>query len=491
MPVVALWAAMSPALWADWGQYRHDAAHTGCADETATPPLELRWKQIDCPDGQLNCTGKSGLHAYDGDLYLRRCTVGLVRLNGQTGEVVWQQAAFPDYVLAVDGGAVIVANQRVPPGNTFPLRWNGWIDAYDAETGVRAWRLEHPGDLPGFLVLCGDWARGRARPGPVYGPPTSCLVRGGMLCAHGLMLVERGKHAREYEACLTMASVAEGRVTGVSTCNPGRTEPLVAPGAILPQDPGFYEPEVAPYHDWFRLRAWGDRLMVLSHCEPRRSGEGLVAGPWAVLSDSVLSTTPEDYAADPWLVAEHWPTVVLAEKAGVVLGYTGPDMRTPARLTARHAPSGQFLWARPLVATPSNCPPAVDDGNAYLGLADGFVYGVSLQTGDVKWSTRVGAPVAEWAAEPKDGPDSRAPHCSVAGQTVWVVYARTLLALDATTGEIKWQTDKTQALLWEPVIDNGFVYLLTPFGVEAWGPQTQEEKTEPKEGELTGGSAAP
>jgi len=37
--------------------------------------------------------------------------------------------------------------------------------------------------------------------------------------------------------------------------------------------------------------------------------------------------------------------------------------------------------------------------------------------------------------------------------------------------------------------DNGSVYLLTPFGVEAWGPPTKGESTEPKEGTPTGGSA--
>ena len=81
-----------------------------------------------------------------------------------------------------------------------------------------------------------------------------------------------------------------------------------------------------------------------------------------------------------------------------------------------------------------------------------------------------------------------APHCAVADDIVWVVYHGTLLALDAATGAIEWQTDDTDAVTYEPVIDNGFVYLLTRFGVEAWGPPSKDEKAEPTEGTLTGDS---
>jgi outer membrane protein assembly factor BamB len=487
---VVLWATVPLAVSADWGQYRHDAAHTGCADEPATPPLELRWQQTDCPDGQCNCDlWRHRLYAYDGDLYLKQCTVGLVRLDGETGEVVWQQEDFPnDYLVAVDSGAIIATNSASlggPPRRT--ASWHAWIDAYDVVTGVRAWRLAHPGHLPNYYVLGAASLTGEREGDELCFHATCCLVNEGRLCAIGMLPIKRGRYEGEYEACISMASIAEGRVTGDSTCNPGRTEPLIAPGAILPQDPEFYEVEVPPYRDWFRLWAWGDRLMLLSHYERRVPGRGVVLGPWALSSEAVLAVTPEDMRGTPWWPATPWPSVALAERAGVAVGFTRPKQGGPFGLTARHAPSGQFLWARPVLAVPSDTCPAVDDEAAYLGLADGYVYAVDLQTGVVEWSTKVGAPEAEWASEPV-GLDDRAPHCSVAGKTVWVIYHYTLLALDAETGEIKWQTDKTRGMLYEPVIDNGFVYVLTQWGVEAWGPPVKDKAAEPKQLEHTAGS---
>jgi outer membrane protein assembly factor BamB len=485
---VALWATVPPAVWADWAQYRHDAAHTGCADEPATPPLELRWQQTDCPDGMYNVDhATQRLVTFDGDLYLRDSTVGLARLDGETGEVVWQQEGFPqDWLVAVASGAIVTAGW-VPRGQRM-YQWDAWIDAYDVETGLRAWRLVHPQDLPGFLLDgCGPTAADSTS--ICTRLAGSCLARGGRLCAIGMLPIERGKYKGRYEACLLMVDIREGRVIGKSTCNPGRTEPLIAPGAILPEDPGFYDAEVPPYQDWFWLWAWGDRLALLSHYEERPTGRGLLAGPWAVSSDAVLAMTPDDVPVqrDPWWRWPFSPTVALAERAGVAVGYTGRYGHPPSHLTARHASSGQFLWTRPLVAFPSNTSPAVDDERAYLGLVDGYVYAVDLMTGDVEWSTKVGAPEAEWASEPV-GLDSRAPHCSVAGKTVWVIYHYTLLALDAETGDTKWQTDKTRGMLYEPVIDNGFVYLLTQGGVEAWGPPTKGGETEAKEGRLEWGT---
>jgi outer membrane protein assembly factor BamB len=470
----------SAPLWADWAQYRHDAAHTGRADDPAPPPLELRWKQTDGSDGQNPDFCGCRLYAFEDALYFKRRTCGLVRLEAETGKVVWEHPNFPnDYVIAVDSGAIIATNSQ----QSRPGVWRAWIDAYDVETGTRRWRLVHPQDLPGYAPS-GDTVLGLSPQETRRSIQASCLVRDGMVCASGLLPITKGKHKGDYEACLLMVDIAHGRVVGASPCNPGRTEPLLAPGALAPTDSGFYEAEVAPYRDWFRLRAWGQSLMVLAHYERRPVGRGVLLGPWAVQSDAVLAISPDDVPGLLWGPPDPWPTVALAEGAGVALGTADP--KQPMRLIARDAYSGQLLWVRPLLNSPYYSSPAVDDSTAYVGLTDGYVYAVRLRSGEPKWATKVGEPVGDWSSEPSR-PSESAPICSVADKHVWVLYHETLMALKAGTGEIEWQTDQTLAGPYEPVVDNGWVYLVTRSGIEAWGPPARDGETRPQERKLNEG----
>jgi len=157
---------------------------------------------------------------------------------------------------------------------------------------------------------------------------------------------------------------------------------------------------------------------------------------------------------------------VLVEETGLAFLYAQSETR--GMLACHHAISGELLWSVPLTSTTNvNFPPAVSHSALYIGLANGIVHALDLGTGAVKWSTEVGEPLRDLALRSAHALE---PVCSLSGEVLWVVYRGSLLALDAKTGDIEWQTDETEAAWYEPVIDDGWIYLSTIHGIEAWGP---------------------
>lgn len=174
------------------------------------------------------------------------------------------------------------------------------------------------------------------------------------------------------------------------------------------------------------------------------------------------------------VLSSETPRVALAEGARVSLQYEGRNNGAEA-LTCRDLRTGEPIWSRPLVVAGCRYTPAVDERAAYMGMYDGTVYALDLLTGETVWRAVVGKPYPQENIRPPDENGARgitydAPVCSVAGDTVWVLYARRMVALDAVTGTIRWMKQGLLSEGYEPVVHGGWLYVLTTMGVEAWGP---------------------
>jgi len=467
---LALLLAGAASCRAEWPQFRHDAAHTARADEEVRPPLGLEWRfvaipkldpedwytpeeeQYVYPSGPRNVLAPGagpfpGLLAAKGCVFLGAFGWTCACLDGKTGEVRWARRD-PFTMVAIEGGLLVIA--------TFPgsSRAPAAIGTWDLDTGEGNWLLTRA-DIPGLTPLP-NW------------PQCTCWAHKALLCAHVIESRKceyvraddtgnvRTHFVEVFEPYLYFIHVADGSFATKDLCIP----PGVPRGR-------FGE---SPY-DGLQLQAWGDTLMVLGHPGDRPnypSWRRWKPGPWAATLNGMITPTPLDAAQAYWGVAA--PPVVLAEGRGLALGH---EQAHPWRLTAREALTGEFLWSVPLLDSfNTHHSPAIDDERAYIGLSDGMVYALRLDTGRVCWHTSVGQPYHPYPPYPLPHNDF-APMCSVAGHYVWVVYRGKLLALDAETGEVKWETDETEAAWHEPVISDGRIYLLTCRGVEAWGPGAQ------------------
>ena len=134
-------------------------AHTG----------RLIWRyQRTLPDNLLLCCGEvnRGLAALGDKVFLATLDAHVVALDAKTGSVIWDVAA-EDYRKGCSfTAAPLVVKDKVVvgvSGGEYGIR--GFIDAYDAETGKRAWRfytIPGPGEL-GNETWAGDsWKSGGA-----------------------------------------------------------------------------------------------------------------------------------------------------------------------------------------------------------------------------------------------------------------------------------------------------------------------------------------
>jgi alcohol dehydrogenase (cytochrome c) len=120
----------------------------------------------DLPDGLSICCGRvnRGFAALGNRLYMTTLDAHLVALDMKTGSVIWD-VPIDDYRLgyAATAAPLIVKNKVIVgiAGAEYGIR--GFIDAYDAVTGKRAWRfwtVPEPGQ-PGGDTWKGDsWKRG-------------------------------------------------------------------------------------------------------------------------------------------------------------------------------------------------------------------------------------------------------------------------------------------------------------------------------------------
>jgi outer membrane protein assembly factor BamB len=451
-PSAALFLLIASA-WragADWPQFRHDPAHTGAVESAAQPPLELRWKNEDDPHGDRGRVGPyhglifEAAFATGSGLFANRLRSGLARLDTETGEVLWQLPA-ANLPIGLDGGVLV---RVVGYGARRP---EPEVRACDAETGAPLWSCtgQSIADPEHRLAHFDPWGAGSGC--------WTVSLHDGLLC----VAVEVYDSAQPAWTApwAYFVDVREGSVVN-----------------RLPAHPT--DPPDGPAHSWWPVhpRAWGSDLMLLGGL---RSGgrHGAEPGLWALRADGREALMPRDAVANRW---GWYGIAALSTAYGMAYCLEGPA--AALALSGRDAQSGTLVWAQPLRDRPNGLySAAVDRTGVYLGLENGVVYALEPTTGRLRWERQAGEPLA--VPRNPGATTPLAPICSVAGNLVWTVYQHKLLALNSTTGEVVWETEKTQADWCEPVISSGWVYLMTSYGIEAWGPPTKD--AEPTEDDPT------
>lgn len=123
----------------------------------------------------------------------------------------------------------------------------------------------------------------------------------------------------------------------------------------------------------------------------------------------------------------------------------GSDVTTVADTLIAVDSSGNRQWTTTLRTTGSIeqlSAPTVANGTVYLGSRDGTVRAIDAATGELRWQTDLGASI-------------RASPTVAAGRVVVGTHAGRLFALDATTGAIDWRFDAGSLLDTTPTIADG------------------------------------
>ncbi len=448
----------------DWPQFRHDAAHTACTDESLAPPLRLKWRVVDVTnprpddvpadgDGHyyLNIAGgwvrsvridsPNLLAAEDALVVLRDGWPTLTCLDAGTGRERWRREvrARRAWMIGIERGILVLYGDLIPRRG----KRESDILGCDIATGETVWAF-NPDQVDDLV-----WQS--------FSPPAA--VNHGLVC---LALIET--HTGSWMPYLYFTHVTDGSPVRKYLCIPS----------------GIQGPEwMTPIKDVAPAAAWGRDLLLLCHAGLyNRQGRLQQRGPWSVSSAGFVSPTPDDPDARCW--SNTWPGgVVLAEDQGVAVGYSQDSRLRSWYLSCRDAETGEPIWRQPLGSVHNwNHPPATDQRTLYLGLGDGFVYALDTMSGVPVWRTKVGEPLR---AREDLTISAFPPICSLSADTLWVVYRGSLLALDPQTGELQWETDETDGCWYEPVIHDGCMYLLTYEGIEAWEPGDEEQTAAPED----------
>ncbi|HYZ83623.1 MAG TPA: PQQ-binding-like beta-propeller repeat protein, partial [Bryobacteraceae bacterium] len=138
------------------------------------------------PDDVRGCCGQinRGVAALDGLIYVGTFDAHLVALNAKTGAVVWDtEVASYQSGHSITAAPLAVKDKIVIgiAGGEYGVR--GFLDAYEAKTGKRAWRfwtIPGPGE-PGHETWAGDsWRNGSATTWVTgaYDPETNLILWG-------------------------------------------------------------------------------------------------------------------------------------------------------------------------------------------------------------------------------------------------------------------------------------------------------------------------
>lgn len=134
------------------------------------------------------------------------------------------------------------------------------------------------------------------------------------------------------------------------------------------------------------------------------------------------------------------PLAVDSERVYVVAGHTSQT----ARVEALDVHTGERLWSLPLNSV-TDYSPTVADGFLYIGTRAGRLIAVDGTSGGIKWEVRTGASVT--------GP----PHVRDG-----VLYAGSsqVMAFDAASGKPRWRHDVGSGVAWPIAVDRDVVALL-------------------------------
>jgi outer membrane protein assembly factor BamB len=125
-------------------------------------------------------------------------------------------------------------------------------------------------------------------------------------------------------------------------------------------------------------------------------------------------------------------------------------------------------------------PVAVADGSVYActaGNRDNLIYSLNSTTGHSQWSYPVPVDAAALWPAVADGVVYDTPNNNENG-----VFA--LFALDASTGKLLWKYN-TGAILSDPVVVNGFVYVGSGTNVDAFSLPTAKHTSQPPPPDLS------
>jgi polyvinyl alcohol dehydrogenase (cytochrome) len=182
---------------------------------------------------------------------------------------------------------------------------------------------------------------------------------------------------------------------------------------------------------------------------------------------AVLAVTPSAFAQDATPASQATPIVEATPAPATTSGWplygntiTGTKSTTSAGISSANVANLQALWQIEVGGAVSSTP-VIANGVVYAASYDGNLYAVNLATGESVWTYATGAAVPE----PNLGiPLGVTGSAAVDGTTVYVGDAAAVVhAIDAATGTSIWTTtvdDQPNASIWSsPVIWNGTLYI--------------------------------
>ncbi|SRR6266481_2998866 len=359
---LAVVASLMPSSMAAFGSqavaYQIDPAHTGSQSDGLTPPLVQRWSRdlgnsfstISYP---LIVEGKVFVLVDNGNNYGFR----LYALDEATGATVWGP-------LSYDSSKYTFGGLAYDGGRIFVLDFDGFLDAFDASTGMLVWEKYFGGEYPDHRVLYSFTSPPTAVGGTVYfsgdGFGTEVLavseqdgslkwfssVSGGMHCSPAVSA--SGIYVSYSAAATTALSPTTGQVLwqfGSAGGDDGRTPVL-----------------------------FNNRLYV----------RDLVFRGFQILD---ASTGAQLGAFD---VNHIGPTPPAPAFSGS-MGYFGYFANNIQGLKALDTATLATIWSFNGDSSISTAP-IVDNGYVYVGSYNGTLYALNAQTGAAAWNTNVGAP---------------------------------------------------------------------------------------------------
>ncbi len=362
----------STATLGEWVELQGSPENTGATPTEIDPPLHVTWARP--LGGHLN--GGSPVVA-DGRVFMNVVDYGdgteggVVALDARTGETLWERRTGVSVhgAPAVDQGIVVFASA------------DGVVHAADAATGAPIWDADlaiHVADLSSWLYAAPTIANGAVYIG-IQRNFTALDLQSGA----PLWTVDPDQKVW----AVTLASAAVGNGVGVAVIGRGND-------GVFGWDP-------RDGHETWRIPP---PLSTAINASP------LIEGDTAYL----INVQSEVAAVDAHTGALRWSTQLY--DVGIDWGF-GPTA-TPAfadgklivptprdYLYALDTKTGDELWrvgasetlVSPLpykvYARAFTAPAVVTGGLVWAGAADGVLRAIDLQTGEVRWSTDLGAPI--------------------------------------------------------------------------------------------------
>ena len=355
--LISLMALCGAAFGSPAVSYQINPAHTGSQSDNLTPPLVQRWSR-DLGDSfstisyPLIVEGKVFVLVDNGKNYGFK----LYALDEATGVTLWGSAAsdFANY----NFGGLAYDNGRI-----FVLDYDGFLDAFDASTGVLVWEKYFGGEYPDHRRLYSFTS-----------PPTAV---GGTIYFSGDGFGQEMLAVSEQDGALKWFS----SVTGGMHCSPA----VSASGVYVSYSAAAttaLSPATGQVLWRFRTQG-GDAGRTPVLFNNRLYVRDLVFRGFQILD---ASTGTQLGALD---VNHIGPTPPAPAFSGS-MGYFGYFADNSTGLKALDTATLATIWSFKGDSSIATAP-IVDNGYVYVGSYNGTVYALNAQTGAAVWNTNVGA----------------------------------------------------------------------------------------------------